>query len=215
MSNRLVAVLAALGLSLPLSACAPAVQISGAVAPQAPDCIASADGPAQQEGLLDLGFDPTTAAFSYTAALVVDTDADDVTFEAVEVYYGTDADRDDELQLQNAGTPNSPSTARRTSVSATSASDVVFAELVSLEDATALSAESFVAERLVNADSRARIVAFARLIGTTAAGLSVSSQELPFPIELCRGCLVPQCTENEVVLPLGCSLGQDVPAVCQ
>lgn len=196
------------------TACAPAVQINGAVALRGPDCVADAAGPAQQIGLLDLGFDLTTA-HSYTAALVVETDAEDVTFEAVEVYYSTDADRGDDKQLVNAGTPVGPTTARRTSVSATSANDVVFAQLVTEEDALALASEAFVNDGLVNSDSRVRVVAHARLLGQTAAGVDVTSQELPFPIELCRGCILPQCEANEVVIAEdACFIGQDVPARC-
>ena len=212
--------LALLTLTLPLiaaaAACAPSVLLLGVVTADAPDCELTTASPAQQLGLLDVGFEDN-APFAYQVGLLFSATADDITFESVEVYFTTDADRGDQLQLQNAGTPVNENTARRLTVSGTSANELIQAEVISREDAAALAAEPFVVESLVNANSRVRINAHVRLIGATASALGseeIASQELSLPVELCRGCLVPVCAADELLEPSGCILGQDDPAQC-
>lgn len=205
----------ALPLITAAAGCAPSLRLVGAVTADAPDCELTTASPAQQLGLLDVGFEDN-APFSYQVGLLFAASADDITFESVEVYFTTDADRGDELQLQNPGTPLNENTARRLAVSGTSANELIRAEVISREDAAALAAEPFVAASLVNANSRVRINAHVRLIGIAVGvlGGEISSQELTLPVELCHGCLVPLCASDEVLEPSGCILGQDDPAQC-
>ena len=149
-----------------------------------------------------------------------------ITFTTSEVFYSTDSDRDDELQLQNPGTPVNDNTARRVGVSGVAFNEqtqllsesVVFATGISKEDAAALAAEPFISEALVNAGSRVRVIANIRLEGTTTGNAIVRTPPFPFGINLCRGCLVDpdlNCPAGQVQTQLGCFRGQDLPTVCQ
>lgn len=150
-----------------------------------------------------------------------------ITFTTSEIFYSTDADRGNELQLVNNGTPVNDNTARRTGVSGVAFNEqttlltesVIFATAVTKEDAAALAAEPFVANGLVNADSRVRIIANIRLEGLTTGNALVRTPTFPFGIDLCRGCLIPQCEDDEVAVPADpegvCVRGQDQPFICQ
>jgi hypothetical protein len=200
------------------SACAPVVQINGAVALN-DECIATPENASLQEGLLDIGFDASTTN-EYTAALIIGTDAKDVTFDTVEVYFSTDVDREGDLALQGPpafNTPVNPQTARVTAIGATSANNVVLAPVITREDAAELQGQPFVANQLDgNPNGRSRIIANITVTGKTSGGADVRTNALPLPIELCRGCLVPVCDAGQTIAASGCRLGQDNGVgVCQ
>jgi hypothetical protein len=207
--------------SLALAACAPAVQINGAVAVLPPEC--TPVKAAHAEGLLDIGEDPLSAS-AYNLALAVTAPEKDITYDAIEVFYTTDQDRGAQLELgQVEGTPVNAASAHRTTVSATSTSDIVVAQIVTTADATLLQTEPFIAGT-ISSGAKARIVANVTLTGKTSGGSAVSSQLFPFPLDLCAGCLItpPQCgvdsagnTIQPIVNPNACFAGDDVPAqVC-
>jgi hypothetical protein len=228
--------------------------IEGVLAIEAPECVVNAnDQVFVASNTLDVGFDPNgTDANSLILPLKVRTnlpstfstqtlqqdqtrspnfptygnvDTNIITFTTSEVFYTTDADRDDQLQLQNDGTPLNDNTARRVGVSGVAFNEqtqllsesVIFATGISQEDAAALAAEPFVAERLVNANSRVRVIVNIRLEGTTTGNSVVQTQLFPFGVDLCRGCLVNpdlECPVGEVPTQVGCFRGQDFPLVC-
>ena len=192
----------------------PAVQIDGAVALDA-ECVARPTNPSLQRGLVDIGFDASTAN-EYTAALIVSTSLTDVTFDRVEVWY---SDITGEGFLEGPpdfDTPTSPEEVHTVTIGATTASDVVFAIILTNIDAAELQSQPFVQERLQaanasgnTAENRATIAAHMRLRGRTTSGEEVSSQELPFILDLCQGCLVPQCAPGQELVFTGCVPGQD------
>lgn len=232
--------------------------IEGVLPLEAPDCTVNAAGNVFVAGaILDVGFDPNGLdANSLILPLKVRTnlpstfstqtlsqdlsrspnfqtygsvDNNIITFTESEIFYSTDADRDDELQLVNPGTPLNDNTARRIGVSGVVFNEqtqlltesVIFATGITKEDAAALAAEPFVSEGLVNADSRVRIIANIRLEGITTGSATVRTPAFPFAVELCRGCLVPQCDANEELQPDAelapegiCVRGQDLPFEC-
>jgi hypothetical protein len=229
--------------------------IEGVLQIEAPDCVVnSADQVFVASSLLDVGFDPNGAdANSLVLPLKVRTnlpstfstqtltqdqtrspsypnygnvDTNVITFTTSEIFFSTDSDRDDELQLQNPGTPLNDNTARRLGVSGVAFNEqtqllsesVVFTTGISQEDAAALAAEPFIAERLVNAGSRARVILNVRLEGTTTGSALVRTPVFPFGVDLCRGCLVDPdlaCQADQALTQLGCFRGQDLPTVCQ
>lgn len=152
----------------------------------------------------------------------VDTNV--ITFNTSEVFYSTDADRGDDLALGNNGTPVNDNTARLTGVSGVAFNEqtqlltesVIFTTAITKEDAAALAAEPFVAGGLVDATSRVRVIANIRLVGTTTGNAEVRTPPFPFAVELCRGCIIPDCGDAEAIPgPDGfCVRGQDDPFVC-
>lgn len=149
-----------------------------------------------------------------------------ITFSVSEVFYSTDADRDADLQLNNDTTPRNDLTARRTGVSGVVFNEqtqlltesVVITTAITKEDAASLAAEPFIAGGLVNADSRVRVTANIRLEGETTGNATVRTPPFPFSVDLCRGCLIPQCPAGEIAVPADpdgvCVRGQDDPFVC-
>lgn len=228
--------------------------IEGVLQIQPPDCTVNAgDNVFVARALLDVGFDPNGLdANDVVLALKVRTnlpstfstqtltqdqqrspnfpsygnvDTNVITFTTSEIFYSTDADRGEELQLQNPGTPLNDNTARRIGVSGVAFNEqtqllsesVVFTTAITKEDAAALAAEPFVADGLVNAGSTVRVIANLRLEGTTTGNAVVRTPVFPFGIDLCRGCLVDpdlQCGPGEVLTQLGCFRGVDQPTVC-
>ncbi len=106
----------------------------------------------------------------------------------------------------------------QTSLSSTAA---VFLEAMSATDAV------FFAEALAGVlqfpSDRARIIAKMRLKGTTTGNGELTTFTFPFPIDLCRGCLVPNADfcegKGAVLVPNAaqdvCFLGQDHDAVAE
>ncbi|HEY4221643.1 MAG TPA: hypothetical protein VGO62_09875 [Myxococcota bacterium] len=207
-------------------ACAPAVQIKGAVAVVPPACAAVATVPLA-EGLLDIGFD-AASAHSYTAAFSVTASEADITYNAVDVFYTTDEDRGDSHELgQVPGTPVNAESLRHSTIGASSAADIVEVPVVNVGDATLLQAEPFVAETVATG-AKARIIANLKLTGTTQGGGAVESQLFTFPLDLCQGCLTtaPNCVDDNgttdtgddvpvapVANPDTCFPGDDVPTL--
>jgi hypothetical protein len=160
------------------------------------------------------------------------TDNNVVTFDQAEVFFTTDADRDGEPALEGDLVPgaNNP---RLSGVGGSafniqtqlSSAAVVFATIVTQEDAAALQAEPFVNERLTAVDEAAqqetlRITANIRLLGKTTGNADVRSPPFPFQVDICRGCLLPQCDAPRVPVAIAdvetCFVGQDDRlVVCQ
>jgi uncharacterized protein with FMN-binding domain len=204
---------------LAVAACAPAVQINGAVDVLPPECTPAKA--AHAEGLLDIGHDATSAN-AYTVALAVTTPAKDITYDAIEVFYTTDEDRGGQLQLgQVPGTPVNADNAHRTTIGATSTSDIVIAPVITASDATLLQSEPFVADAVSSSNGRARVIANVTLLGKTSGGSAVTSQLFPFPVDLCADCLTtpPTCADASgnavapVANPQSCFVGDDVAAL--
>lgn len=229
--------------------------IEGVLGLEAPDCLVDPGDQTFVAGaLLDVGFDPNgldanslilplkvrtnlPSTFS-TQQLTQDqqrspnfpnygnVDTNVITFTTSEIFFSTDADRGDELQLQNPGTPLNDNTARRTGVSGVAFNEqtqllsesVVFTTGISKEDAAALAAEPFISDGLVNADSRVRVILNVRLEGTTSGNALVRTPLFPFGVDLCRGCLIPQCDDNQIAVPVNadgvCVRGQNDPFEC-
>jgi hypothetical protein len=229
--------------------------IEGVLALEAPECSADAgDNTFVAGALLDVGFDPNgvdanslvlplkvrtnlPSTFSTTTLTQDQTrspnypsygnvDTNVITFTTSEIFYSTDADRGDELQLQNPGTPLNDNTARRIGVSGVAFNEqtqllsesVVFTTGIAKEDAAALAAEPFVSAGLVNADSRVRVIVNMRLEGTTTGNALVRTPLFPFGVDLCRGCLIPDCDDDEIAVPINddgvCVRGQNDPFEC-
>jgi hypothetical protein len=186
---------------------APFVQIDGVVALN-DECIAVPGGPPIQKGLLDISFD-ATGATPYTAALEVTAETTDITFNTVEVYFTSDLGP----ALQGPptfNTPISPETKRVTTIGATSLNPIVFADVITAADAAVLQGQPFIQDSLANGPTaRARINVFMTITGVTLDGTEVRSNELPLPMELCQGCLIPQCPAGQQVVTDSCHLGQD------
>ncbi len=229
--------------------------VEGVLGLEAPDCLVNANDQVFVAGaLLDVGFDPNGAdANSLILPLKVRTnlpstfstqtltsdqtrspnyptygnvDTNIITFTTSEIFYSTDADRGDELQLQNPGTPLNDNTARRIGVSGVAFNEqtqllsesVVFTTGIAKEDAAALAAEPFIADGLVNAESRVRVIVNIRLEGTTTGNAIVRTPLFPFGVDLCRGCLIPDCDDDEIAVPENadgvCVRGQNDPFEC-
>ena len=166
-----------------------------------------------------------TSSPNFTTYGNVDTNI--ITFNTSEIFYSTDADRGADLQLGNNGTPVNDNTARRTGVSGVAFNEqtqlltesVIFTTAITKEDAGALAAEPFISNGLINADSRVRVIANIRLEGQTTGNATVRTPPFPFAVELCRGCLIPQCPAGQIAVPANpdgvCIRGQDDPFECQ
>jgi len=131
------------------------------------------------------------------------TDENLVTFTESEVFFSTDEDRADQLQLgQVEGTPVNENSVRITTVAGTVfnqqtqllTSTSVFATGITRADATLLQTEPFVANA-IQAGGTARIIVNLRLVGETTGNTKVETPPFPFPVALCAGCLInpPDC----------------------
>jgi hypothetical protein len=153
-----------------------------------------------------------------------------INFEASETFFTTDADRDGETALQGPPTFDTPvneNTARITGLGGSVFNDqtqllepgVVFVTAVTAQDAAVLQGQPFIQDALANGPTaRARIIANVRLLGQTSGDSDVVSLPFSFPVDLCQGCLVPQCAAGETLVPGPdgtCFPGQDFPLVCQ
>ena len=153
-------------------------------------------------------------------------DTNIITFKTSEIFYTTDADRGAELALGNTGTPVNDNTARRTGVSGVAFNEqtqlltesVVFATAITRDDAGALGLEQFISDALIDVNSRVRVIANIRLEGETTGSATVRTPPFPFAVELCRGCLVPQCPAGQSAVPANgdaCLRGQNDVFVCR
>lgn len=114
------------------------------------------------------------------------------------------------------------------------AEDVVFVEPITRDAARRLQADAAVRAALVDADARFRVLVRLSIAGTvppvppadpddrfsrTTPAIDVVSPPFELPIDLCAGCLVPQCAADEVLEPVSpdgvCVRGQDEPWRCR
>jgi hypothetical protein len=134
------------------------------------------------------------------------TDENIITFNQSEVFFSTDEDRGNQLQLgQVAGTPVNRQNQRISTVAGVVFNQqsqlltpgVVFATVISKGDATLLQSEPFVAGALSagGINGRAHIILNIRLKGVTTGSGSIETPVFPFPVDLCADCLTtpPNC----------------------
>lgn len=157
-----------------------------------------------------------------------------LTFESSEVFYTTDSDAENAPALSDP-LPLSDDRPEVSGVSGVGFNEqtqlltpsVVFASVISQENAEALADDPFVSEILGSGEpngSRARIFLNIRIVGNTTGGAEIRTPAFPFPVDLCRECLTapPDCGEDAtgaaiepVPNPKVCTEGQDIPSfVC-
>ncbi len=231
--------------------------IEGVLGVTAPDCTASAgDNVFQATALLDIGTNANNASdlilplkvatnlpstFS-TQDLTQDktaspnfknygnTDNNIITFTESEVFFSTDEDRADQLQLGNVeGTPVNDKSVRTTGVAGVVFNQqtqllseaAVFATGVTRGDAVLLQSEPFIAGAIA-AGGTARIIVNMRLVGNTTGNARVVTPLFPFPVQLCAGCLItaPNCGNDDAGNPITpvpndklCFSGNDLPSL--
>lgn len=137
-------------------------------------------------------------------------DANIITFNQSEVFFSTDEDRGNQLQLGNvAGTPVNRDNERLTGVGAVAFNEqtqllsptIVFTTAITKGDATFLQGEPFV-NAAVAAGATAHIILNIRLVGSTTGGARIETPVFPFPVDLCAGCLaspnvIPVCNDDK------------------
>jgi hypothetical protein len=197
------------------SACAPVVQITGAVR-FGDKCEPNASSPEVLTPLLDIGID-ASSAHEYVAAFTVHSYDDGVvTFDGIDAFVSIDG-----ASFTGAKTPTTEDAAKHTSIGATSREAVVFAPAVTSSVALALQSENAVSQPIA-AGVEPTIVAHVRLDGADESGARVQSQWFPLPIALCAGCLTtpPDCghaadgTQIEPVANAAmCIAGDDEPSL--
>ena len=129
-------------------------------------------------------------------------------------------------------TPRSPESARIAALGGSTANQTrapvgpLFVELVTSTDAVALREEPEVAARLTTVDERVRVEAHVQVRGFATGQefndgeprplvLTAISQQFAVPIDLCIGCLVPTCEDNERLTGGGCFSGLDLASACE
>ena len=126
------------------------------------------------------------------------TDEDIITFNQSEVFFSTDEDRGNQLQLgQVPGTPVNRGNERISTVSGVAFNQqtqlltpsIVFATAIGKGDATLLQSEPFV-NGAITASGLAHVILNLRLKGQTSGGATIETPVFPFPVDLCQGCLV-------------------------
>lgn len=216
-------------LLLPLiGACAPvvtgSVDIVNALQISLPSCIPSPDVPLEEAPLFDIGGSTATAnvlsaAFDVVTELQRDGEviARALSITEARSYVTIDGSGD---ALTDA-TPHSDDSARAVGplgaiVNEVGAPAFVFASVVPMEDAAALQQEPAIVEALAST-GRARVELNVRMVASGEAQ-TVVSDVFVMPIDLCRGCLVPECAPGESIVPAtedgACMRGVDVPFVC-
>jgi len=204
--------------------------IEGVLTLVAPQCVADVGNDFQATALLDIGnnagnasdlvlplkvrtnlpstFTTQTLGEDHTRSpnyspVYGNTDENIITFQDSEVFFSTDEDRSDELQLgQVEGTPVNANSVRITGVAGTVFNQQtqllgegsVIATGVTRADAVLLQTEPFIAGA-IQAGGTARIIVNIRLVGQTTGNTRVETPLFPFPVTLCAGCLVnaPNC----------------------
>jgi hypothetical protein len=120
-----------------------------------------------------------------------------ITFQQSEVFFSTDEDRGEQVQLgQVAGTPVNAKSVRLSAVAGTLFNEqtqllgeaAIFTTGISRADAVLLQGEPFVANAIA-AGGSARIILNMRLIGLTTGNSKIETPLFPFPVQLCAGCL--------------------------
>lgn len=150
-------------------------------------------------------------------------DNNTINFQAVEVFFSSDADRPDAPALTGVGLPTDDATARRIGVGGTvyntqaqlNQASAIITTAISTEDAATLQTTPYVSDAIATS-GRARILVNLRLTGFTSGNSAVRTPPFVFPVDLCQGCLVvdeADCTNGRI--DTGCVRGVDYPTICQ